>query len=567
MDRARIGTAVFAALVLAGLVGGSARATPGGHVSPSGRAGPLAGLQSDFNGDGYADLAISDFGYTVDSVVSAGAVSVIYGSATGLTSADNQLWTENSPGLGTVAESVDLWGRGLSSADFNGDGYDDLAVGDGNKDVDGVVDSGITSVIYGGPTGLDAFAGPGAQVWSENSPGMPTQAVCDDNFGRSTFGADFDGDGYDDLAIGIAYKDVGLLNAAGAMAVIYGGPNGLDVANGPGTQFWSQDSPDIEGSAEANGRFGWDLSSSDYNLDGYQDLATGSPGVSVNEHLGAGVFNVIYGGPNGLDPFAGPGDQLWTEDTPGINSDGAEGHDAYGRSLKSDDFDGDGYPDLAVGIPGEGVGSPEVPSAGAVNVIFGGPNGLDAFAGPGNQWWTRATPGVKGGGPQPNALFGRHLGVGDFNDDGFADLAIGVVAEDVQGIIAAGAVNVLYGSPNGLMTGGNSYWTQNTKGIQGISEQYDAMGRAVQGFDFDANGYDDLAIGVPGDTVQGLFAAGDVNVLLGGPTGVTAVGNRRWTLASPGILGDPQFGAIFGAGLVGLPAGSCGLPRLCNQEP
>ena len=56
-----------------------------------------------------------------------------------------------------------------------------------------------------------------------------------------------------------------------------------------------------------------------------------------------------------------------------------------------------------------------------------------------------------------------------------------------------------------------------------------------------------------------------MNVLPGSATGVTAVGNFRWTLATPGIVGDAQAGSIFGAGLVGLAAGSCGKPELCNE--
>jgi hypothetical protein len=43
------------------------------------------------------------------------------------------------------------------------------------------------------------------------------------------------------------------------------------------------------------------------------------------------------------------------------------------------------------------------------------------------------------------------LSSSDFNQDGFADLAIGVSGEDIGGIGNAGAVNVLYGSASGLI--------------------------------------------------------------------------------------------------------------------
>ena len=47
-------------------------------------------------------------------------------------------------------------------------------------------------------------------------------------------------------------------------------------------------------------------------------------------------------------------------------------------------------------------------------------------------------------------LFGDSLSVGDFNGDGFDDLAIGVTEENIGNIIDAGAANVLFGSANGL---------------------------------------------------------------------------------------------------------------------
>ena len=42
----------------------------------------------------------------------------------------------------------------------------------------------------------------------------------------------------------------------------------------------------------------------------------------------------------------------------------------------------------------------------------------------------------------------------DFNDDGYADLAVGVPAEEVNGVFYAGAVNVVYGGPDGLRVEG-----------------------------------------------------------------------------------------------------------------
>ena len=47
----------------------------------------------------------------------------------------------------------------------------------------------------------------------------------------------------------------------------------------------------------------------------------------------------------------------------------AEIGDLFGRSLSSDDYNNDGYAELAIGVPQVSVFS--VPFAGAVNVLYG----------------------------------------------------------------------------------------------------------------------------------------------------------------------------------------------------
>jgi hypothetical protein len=57
-------------------------------------------------------------------------------------------------------------------------------------------------------------------------------------------------------------------------------------------------------------------------------------------------------------------------------------------------------------------------------------------------------------------LFGAALAAGNVGLDKRADLVVGVPVEDVGAVVNAGAVNVLYGSGNGLSDTGAQFWHQ-----------------------------------------------------------------------------------------------------------
>jgi hypothetical protein len=67
----------------------------------------------------------------------------------------------------------------------------------------------------------------------------------------------------------------------------------------------------------------------------------------------------------------------------------------------------------------------------------------------------------------------------DFNDDGFADLAVGVPLEDTAANTNDGGVNVIYGSAAGLSATGNQFWNQDTPGIFGAAESGDRFGDSL----------------------------------------------------------------------------------------
>jgi len=406
----------------------------------------FAVVAGDFDDDGYDDLAIGIGAEDIGAIAMAGAVQILYGSASGLSANGNQLWFQDSPGMEDQSEAYDQFGLSLAAGDFSNDGYDDLAVGILNEDIGTIVDAGAVQILYGGASGLSTT---GNQLWHQDSPGLLGMAEANDRFGRAVAAGDFDDDGYDDLAIGVEGED----SAAGGVQILYSSASGLS-ANG--NQWWAQDSPGVLGAAESEDRFGWALAVGDFDGDLFDDLAIGIPDEDIGAIVDAGAVQTFYGSASGL---SATGNQLWFQDSPGV-LDAAEENNYFGRSLASGEFNGDGYSDLAIAVPGEDFGSPlDVPFAGVVQILPGRASGLSAT---GNQLWAQDSPGILGVGEEGD-FFGSSLAAGDFSNDGFDDLAIGIPNEDIGAIVDAGAVQILAGGPDifsdGFEQGNTSAWS------------------------------------------------------------------------------------------------------------
>ncbi|MFJ7075558.1 FG-GAP and VCBS repeat-containing protein [Streptomyces sp. NPDC098781] len=84
---------------------------------------------ADINRDGYADLAVGTIHETIGTAKIAGSVTVLRGSAAGLTATGAQSFTQNTAGVPGTAESADRFGASVRLSDLNGDGRADLSVG------------------------------------------------------------------------------------------------------------------------------------------------------------------------------------------------------------------------------------------------------------------------------------------------------------------------------------------------------------------------------------------------------------------------------------------------------
>lgn len=397
--------------------GGAAEAQPRDRFGHAVAAG-------DFDADGFDDIAIGAPLRDLPGAPDAGAVHVVYGSPDGLTPARSDVFTEadvvGRPGPG------DVFGFSLAVGDFDADGRDDLAVGKPGEDlaVRDATDAGAVNVIYGTPDGLTP-----ARNRSINQirpiVGLPQDG---DEFGRALAAGDFDGDGHDDLAIGIPYEDVGGATDAGKVAIVSGSPDGLIPA---GNRLVSQRGP-VVGRPEAGDLFGWALVAADFDDDGIDDLAVGVPGEGVRGRTDAGAVNVLYGTARGI----GPADnQLLSQRGPVVGI--PERGDQFGRSLAAGDLDRDGVADLVVGVPGESVRNRG--NAGALVVYDSNRRGIEELDA---TIISQRRPIF--GLPQRGDRWAEALAVGDVNGDDAPDLAVGVPLEDRHGTRNAGQLHVVF---------------------------------------------------------------------------------------------------------------------------
>ena len=410
--------------------------------------------------------------------------------------------------------------------DFNGDGWGDVAVGaPGSNGGAGAIDvslsAGSALMLEGVPNRV-VSAGGRYQI-SQTGP-VPGASEPNDGFGTSIAVGDFDDDGRSDLVVGVPGEN----SSAGALVVIPGSDSGPDAE---ASSAYSQAGP-IDGSPEGGDRFGEALAVGDFDGDGHADLAVGVPG----ENSSSGLVTVLRGTPSGLTTT---GDLTFSQSgpIPGVSEPG----DGFGGVLAAGDFDGDGYADLAIGAPGEAIGSRT--AAGAVTIVLGSASGLD-LAGSYGITQSGPVPGT----PEAGDEFGGALAVGDIDGDGDDDLAVGAPGEAIGSRAGAGLVTILYGSAQGVTSRGAQGYHQGF-GLTGAAESGDAVGSALLFADVvsGSTGFDDLLIGSPGEDLGSIRDAGLVQILRG--TSGPRPGQVQSLTQSGDIPGVNETGDAFGSTL------------------
>jgi hypothetical protein len=493
---------------------------------------------ADFDRDGYADLAIGVKWEEVNGKYRAGAVNVLYGTANGISAADDQIWHQDNLFTAGGAEANDHFGQVLAAGDFDGDGAADLAVGVPGQDVDGAPSGGAVQILYG--TSPQGFVATGTQLWHQNSPDVADFAQEGDLFGSALAVGDFDGDGHDDLAVGAFGESVGTESEAGAVSVLYGTAVGLSAL---GNQIWFEGHNGLGGVAEADDWFGAALAAGDFDRDGRDDLAISIKSEDLGEGVGlisdAGRVVILYGTANGL---SATGSQSWVQGQDGLGED-AEANDYFGESLATGDFDGDGYADLAIGAPREDVVLQL--DAGRVDILLGSPDGLTSEGSQGFNFQNCTA----------NDRFAYSLAAGDFDGDGFDELAVGIPYEDLYTWGGIGAVEILYGGSGGLhrRSEWDDVWSQNRTGMEDGPEPGDLFGYALAAGNFNDDNYVDLAVGIPEENIGTKGNAGAVQILYGSADGIAVTGNQFWHQDSTWIEGVAEQDDNFGCALAAIP--------------
>ena len=426
--------------------------TPDWRWSPddtAGYAGELSRFIGDVDGDWLPDIAV-----VVAETPYHDRIDLFSGSLPG---------AEPTASFSSIAG--DFTADDLASGDFNGDGFDDLAVMCGYCTSTAQWE-GQVFLHLGSTAGLSP-----TPSWSWATGGRDTGLSAIDNAG------DVNGDGIDDLVVGSGLQTEEIFIDSGAVWVFYGSHVGLGSS-----PDWGIEGPD------SDSRLGLNLAGvGDVDGDGFADLMIAENGFSDGE-TGEGQVGLYRGGADGpeREPF-------WTfhTDLAGV------GYSGFSLSNVGD-LDGDGFAELAIGAPGWDAGG--LNDVGVVWLFTGAANG------PSPMPTTTLTGRVAGAG------MGRRVGrSGDLDGDGYEDLVVSANAwsgdHDYQG-----RVELYLGGPGGIAAAPD--WS-----VEG-EQTWELAGSDLSVGDGDGDGVSELLVGAPRFRPSGTYT-GEVRLYRSGTPGDT----------------------------------------------
>jgi len=292
-------------------------------------AGFSIAFAGDVNDDGLNDFLIGAPRHD-NQRYDVGKAYLILGKTTGWTKNMNLTHAEAS----FVGEAtLDLFGLSVAGVDdINNDGFDDIAIGAPNHNEGGKTNNGKIYLFFGSNGGWNA------NINASNADASLIGGKPNDLLGEYISNAgDINGDG-----IGDFLSVASLVNSSGKIYVIFGKLSGW-IKNAIPETF----APSFIGENASNCA-GVPALLNDLNLDGYSDLMVAA---SKNNQAGYQAGKVYH-----IAGKSGGWRQNVSLSTVDVFMFGEHEQDYAGHGLASGDFDGDGFPDIAIGAPGNDVG-------------------------------------------------------------------------------------------------------------------------------------------------------------------------------------------------------------------